>query len=276
MFWNSHIPKIEKRIYRFHRGLSIMSVGGETGMLKIEFAYMTHPGRIRKKNQDNLICIRDYLSLNHDRTEEPVTGTAGLSSPLLFGVFDGMGGEDHGEVAAYLAAKTAAGREAADGKDLDLLCREMNSAVCRYAAEHHLRSTGTTASLLLFDKRGVTSCHIGDSRIYRWRDGVAEQLTKDDIWPYYQGKKAPLLQCLGIPEDEMRIRPHIDWYPADPEAVYIICSDGLSDMIGQKQIAEALSGNAGLKEKMQLLMDKALEQGGRDNITIILNRLENR
>ncbi len=241
-------------------------------MTTIEFAFMTHPGRIRKNNEDNLICIQDHLPLVHDRTDEAVTGTADVSSPLLFGVFDGMGGEEHGEAASFLAAKTAALRKPADAKELDSLCREMNQNICDYVAEHHIRSSGTTASLLLFDQRGVTACHIGDSRIYRFREGVMKQLTKDDVWPLFRGRKAPLLQCLGTPEDEMRIKPHIDHYPVELQDVYVICTDGLSDMLGEDQIGEVLSGDASLKRRIQTLMDRALEKGGRDNITMILCR----
>ena len=244
-------------------------------MLEIEFAYMTHPGKIRKRNQDNLICVQDYLPLEHDKTDEPVRGIAILDSPLLFGVFDGMGGEDHGEAASYLAAKTAALRKPTNENDLDPLCREMNKNICTYVSKHHIRSSGTTASLLLFDQRGVTTCHIGDSRIYRCREGVMKQLTKDDVWPFFRGRKAPLLQCLGIPENEMHIKPHIDHYSTELNDIYVICTDGLSDTMEQNQIVEILSSDINLRYITQMLMDRALEIDGKDNITILLNRVIN-
>ena len=241
-------------------------------MVKVEFAYMTHPGRVRKKNQDNLICIHDYLPLEHDRMDEPAFGMSALSSPVLFGVFDGMGGEEHGEAAAYLAAKTAASWKTSDEHDLGLLCRDMNKRICDYVAEHHIHSSGTTASLLLFDQHEVISCHIGDSRIYRCREGVLEQLTRDDVWPGYRGKKAPLLQCLGIPEEEMMIKPQLRHFPLESGVQFMICTDGLTDSVEHDQIAEIISSGIDLKSKTQMLMDIALEGGGRDNITVFLVR----
>ena len=231
-------------------------------MYSVDFAFMTHPGVIRRKNEDNLICVRDYLPLAHDKTSDPVEGTVAIDAPLLFGVFDGMGGEEHGEAASYLAAKIAAGWKPADEKGLDLLCREINRTICAYVTEHHIRSSGSTASLLLFDPHGVICCHIGDSRIYRYREGIIEQLTKDDVWPSYSGRKAPLLQCLGIPENEMQIRPHIDSYSVSTNDIYVICSDGLSDKIGQDRIAQVLSGDPRITNQIQALMDLALQEDG--------------
>ncbi len=241
-------------------------------MMEIEYAYVTHPGRFRRINQDNLVCGRDYLPLEHHKTAEPVTGIAAPSGPLLLGVFDGMGGEEHGETASFLAAETAARSRPVNERDLDALCREMNRKICDYVADYRIRSSGSTASLLLFSPRGVTCCHIGDSRIYRCRGKTAVQLTKDDVWPYARGGKAPLLQCLGIPEDEMRIRPHLDQYPLEPQDVYMLCTDGLTDAVGLDRISEILSGDMSLKDMAQTLLQQALEEDGRDNVTIFLGR----
>ncbi len=239
-------------------------------MPEIEFAYMTHPGWYRKKNEDNLVCGRSYLPLAHGGLEGPAAGDA-APAPPLFGVFDGMGGEARGEMASYLAAKTAAEWPRLSAGQLDPLCRRMNRAICGYAANEHLRSAGTTASLLLFDRRGAVCCHIGDSRICRYRDGALEQLTKDDVLPACAGRKAPLLQCLGIPEEEMRIRPHIDRHSVRRGDTFLICSDGLSGAVSPEEMTRILAGPAGLKQKAAALVGKALEDG-RDNITVILAR----
>ena len=81
-----------------------------------------------------------------------------------------------------------------------------------------------------------------------------------------------LLQCLGIPEDEMRITPHLDYYPIRSGAVYMICTDGLTNMLTENQIAAVLSDGESLEKQTGELVEKALEAGGRDNITVVLIR----
>lgn len=241
-------------------------------MIRIEYAYATHPGRLRKQNQDNLICGGRYLPRNHDGPEETAAGETALSGRPLFGVFDGMGGEEHGEAASFIAAKTAASADIAGPEDLLRYCAGANRAICEYVREQGIRSSGTTASLLLLTPGKAYVCHIGDSRIYR-RDGdQLEQLTKDDVFPSFSGRRHLLLQCLGIPEDEMRIRPHLSEHPLRPGTEYLICTDGLSNMLPDGRTAEALSGPGDLKSRAGLLLELALEAGGRDNITLILAR----
>ncbi len=242
-------------------------------MLFVEFAYLTHPGLLRRHNQDNLICLKEYLPEAHDRTAEPVTGSTANSPCALFGVFDGMGGEEHGEAASYIAAKAAASGSISDMTGLEAFCRKANGEICEYVKKKGFRSSGTTASMLLFDHQGVSICHIGDSRIYRCDNGKLVQLTKDDVWPSFSRGKKPLLQCLGIPEDEMRIRPHLDYHPIRSETVFMICTDGLSDMITEDEIAMIVSNGRDLKWQAQMLLDQTLKVGGKDNITLFLIRV---
>ena len=241
-------------------------------MLRIEYAYMTHPGNCRTMNQDNLVCMGEYLPRIHDRTDWPVAGSAEPDSCALFGVFDGMGGGEQGETAAWIAAKTAAETDIRDSGGMTRFCGEANRKICRYAKVNRIRSIGTTASMLLFDGNGAYSCHIGDSRIYRCDYGIPEQLTHDDAWPSLPGRKPALLQCLGIPESEMRILPHVDYYPILARSVFMICTDGLTDMLTENRIAGVLSDGEGLEKQTRTLLNEALEAGGRDNITLLLIR----
>ena len=239
-------------------------------MLHIEYAYMTHPGYHRKTNQDNLVCMGTFLPEKHDRTDQPVTGTADTAQRALFGVFDGMGGEEHGEAASFIAAGLAVETDIRNMDDFAVYCRKANSRICEYVRENGIRSSGTTASMLLFDDRGGYSCHIGDSRIYRCDYGIPEQLTHDDVWSAHPGRRNELLQCLGIPEEEMRISPHMDYYPIRCRTVFMLCTDGLSHMLTENRIAAVMSDGGGLEQQTRELMDKALAAGGRDNITLIL------
>ena len=71
----------------------------------------------------------------------------------------------------------------------------------------------------------------------------------------------------------MQIRPHIDSYSVSTNDIYVICSDGLSDKIGQDRIAQVLSGDPRITNQIQALMDLALQEDGSDNITILINRV---
>ena len=126
-------------------------------MLRIEYAYMTHPGNCRKMNQDNLVCMGEYLPRIHDRTNGPVSGCTVTDQGGFFGVFDGMGGGEQGETAAWIAAKTAAEADIRDLDGMARFCGEANRKICRYAEENSIRSIGTTASMLLFSSAACTT-----------------------------------------------------------------------------------------------------------------------
>ncbi len=239
-------------------------------MLHIDYAWLTHPGR-RKMNQDNIVCMKRYLPRIHNGPDEPVTGSTDAGNGAVFGVFDGMGGEEHGEAASWIAAKTAASMAIRNADDLKVFCKKANRKICQYVRDNAIVSSGTTAALLLFDRNGAHSCHIGDSRIYRCDYGIPEQLTKDDV-PPGPGRDHMLLQCLGIPEEEMRITPHLDYYMIRERAYFMICTDGLTHMLTENQIAEVLSDGNSLQQQTRRLTDKALAAGGRDNITLFLIR----
>ena len=180
-----------------------------------------------------------------------------------------MGGEDRGETASFLAARTLDER-AADGRmPLEEACREANRRIVRFTEERRLKACGTTAAMLRFTACGIEQCHIGDSRIYRYRDGRPDRLTGDDVFPMPGYRKPPLLQFLGVPEEEMRIEPHVRTHEAVIGDVYLICTDGLSDMVPLPAMTDIIR-SAPVAGAGEALLDTALEAGGRDNITFFL------
>ena len=236
---------------------------------QVEYAAVCHSGRLRPSNQDNYFCNGRYLPAERGGPPGMLSGYAASDQPALFAVFDGMGGEERGEMASFLAAETMNGGE---WEDLAEACRAANRRIVRFTKENRLNTCGTTAAMLLFDENGVVQCHIGDSRIYRLREGWIDQLTEDDVFPVNGRRKAPLLQFLGIPEEEMRIEPHIRRYEAVAGDTYLICSDGLSDMVSAHDMAETIQKRA-IREAGELLLRDALDAGGRDNITFFLLRI---
>ena len=239
--------------------------------MRIQYVCICNRGLIRKNNQDNLVWERHFLPKGNDGLPEPVSGEIQLKGGILFGVFDGMGGEPRGDAAAYIAAKTAAQWEIhADEKGLRELCHTMNSEICNFARLNRLSTCGTTAAMLLADSGQMIGCNLGDSRIYLFREGCLTQLSEDHVLPVFTGKKSPLLQFLGIPEYEMVLEPGLFTQEFRPKDLFMICSDGLTDMMTEDAINTVFRDPAPIEEKAQFLLDGVLASGGKDNITFIL------
>ena len=241
----------------------------------IRYVCLSHTGRIRKNNEDNFICLSRYMEYDNKGTEAPVEGRFLPDSPRLLGVFDGMGGEELGEMASFLAAETAAGTSFEGDPEEALVgfCRYANRRICQYADRNNISSMGTTAAVLLFRPDGVRVCNVGDSRIYLDSGKKLIQLSEDHVIPMEGRKKPPLSQNLGIPEDELLIEPYIAFRKYRSGDVYLVCSDGLTDMVPEEEIGRILRTGS-LTDAAAALRDRALENGGRDNVTVLLCRIE--
>lgn len=243
----------------------------------IHFACISHIGKIRSINQDNFICNGTFAETNGNSMECPLCGTKRSDETPVFGIFDGMGGEECGEVASFIAAKLAS--SFVIGKDIiaDLaqFCQKANQEICDYAEANKVSAMGTTAAMLVFAAKEVVLCNIGDSKVFRMCDGMLEQISKDHVSVSAFGVKPPLSQNLGIPPEELIIDPYFARGKYHRGDVYLICSDGLTDMVTLDDITEVLTTKT-LEEAAVTLLDKALANGGKDNISVILCRVERR
>lgn len=241
----------------------------------LEYVYVCHRGRIRRKNRDNFVCGHLFLPEQHGDT--PVSFVKGErpDEPFLLAVFDGMDGAPDGEAASRIAAETFHNWNLQRG-EASLIdgCLESNRRIVQYAQRQRLRSCGTTAAMLLFEDAGIVRCNIGDSRIYRMHGGVFELLSEVDTFPETGNRKPYLFQYLGIPENEMAIQPHTGRYGIAAGDLYLICSDGLSDMVTDSSILHIIR-NADTDAAGKVLLQSALDAGGRDNITFFLVRIRN-
>ena len=238
---------------------------------RIQYACISHIGNCRSVNQDNFICNGQFMELEHVGTEVPMTGQVSSNPPSVFGIFDGMGGEYCGEVAAYIASECASkisiGKDAAS--DLHRFCMDANEKICQYAEEHDVPSMGTTAAMLAFTGSEILLCNIGDSKIFHLSGAKMVQISKDHTEIAAYGKKAPLYQNLGIPPSELVIEPYISRGTYHDGDLYLICSDGLTDMVTTEEI-QATIEKLPFEECAEELLKKALENGGKDNTSIIL------
>jgi protein phosphatase len=237
-------------------------------MLRIDDqAFRTDTGRQRNANEDSFF----------------------VRAPI-FVVADGMGGAQAGEVAS---------KAAADAFDVDLpggppeqVLRETilaaNRSIHELArADPSRAGMGTTLTAAIVDAEAeeVAIGHVGDSRAYRLRGSRLEQLTRDhslveemrrkgqltDAQAEDHPQRSIITRALG-PEPE--VEPDLQTVPAAPGDVFLICSDGLTTMLGEAQIAKLLAGATSMDAAVRALVDEANRAGGRDNITALAFRLE--
>lgn len=242
-------------------------------MYEIICSCTTDKGKRRRINQDNIVCDHTYLDHSDENNGYHKNIRISLKYPVIAGVFDGLGGEQCGEKASFIAAKEAAGL-VFDHDITDILTdyvRKTNRKICDFAASNDIASMGTTAAVIVFDRKRLYVCNIGDSKIFLLNDGKMTQLSEDHVSSAPQGVKAPLTQCLGIPEEKLRLEPHIFNMRLTKESVFLICSDGLTDMVGIPEITDILTKET-TENASGMLVKKALEHGGKDNVSVIVCR----
>ena len=245
---------------------------------QIEYAYTCHIGKIRNNNEDNFWCCGDSLEAQNQGMSHIRSGYMKQSEYPLLAVFDGMGGESCGEMAAFLAAE-ACGEHFKTAKDgirndpeefLNEICESMNQAICDYGRTNKINSMGTTAALLAFAEDAVYSCNLGDSRIYKSDREKLYQISQDHVLGRSLFGKAPLTQYLGMEEENLQLEPSISRQEIKIGDRFLLCSDGITDMLSDGEIADILSRDIPVAKTVEILVDRALKKGGRDNITVVL------
>lgn len=241
---------------------------------EIDYSCVSHVGKVRSMNQDNFICNGTYMKPNSAKDMVSISGTASIKTAILFGIFDGMGGEECGEIASYIAAKESSSTHIKKDAVHTLIdyCKQANDVICEYADNNSISSMGTTAAILLCSKSEITLCNIGDSKIFRFSEGNLEQISKDHIAISAYGTKPPLSQNLGIPPESALIDPYLSQGGYKVGDKYLICSDGLTDMLTIEEIKDLLEHQP-FEELALSLVNRALKNGGRDNVTVILLKI---
>lgn len=249
---------------------------------RIAYAYTSHVGKIRENNEDNFWCCGDYLNADNQGMTEVRFGSADQEEFPILAVFDGMGGESCGEVAAYLAADACQRSHREKGtcapgeveRFLVESLKSMNRSVCEYARTNRVRSMGTTAAMLGFDQDEIIACNLGDSRIYQSYSQSLIQISTDHILKTATFGKAPLTQYVGIPEESMALAPALVRMEAVPGIRYLLCSDGVTDMLSDQELKEILGKETTVKKTVEALLKRTLEKGGKDNATIIFCEIQ--
>jgi serine/threonine protein phosphatase PrpC len=224
-------------------------------------AQVTDTGRKRRRNEDSLVC-----------------------EPPLFAIADGMGGAQAGEVASRLAA--AAIREGGPGgggeNQIFELIQEANRRVYdRATTDPNTSGMGTTMTVAIVDGEDVSFGHVGDSRAYLIRGGRMEQLTED------HSLVNELLKSGKLSPEEADVHPQrsvitravgtdpdvdVDTFTVTARAgdLYLLCSDGLTDVVSEREIFDLVEENRGdIDGALRALVKEANRGGGDDNITVV-------
>ena len=245
----------------------------------LEIATATHSGMVRSHNEDSIAA----------------DGEAGLAV-----LADGMGGYNAGEVASGIAVeyiKTEMKKQLAGKRPEDL----DEPSVERLIAEHAARANtaiyqsaqsqpqysgmGTTLVVALWHNNRISVGHVGDSRLYRLREGKLSQVTRDHSLLQEQidsgmitkeqarhsQNKNLVTRAVGI---DPEVETEVHTYPVQVGDIYLMCSDGLNDMVKDEDIELTLSSlAANLPLAAQQLIQLACDNGGRDNVSVILVRV---
>ena len=246
---------------------------------KIEAACGCHIGKIRKNNEDNFFFAGKYLDSDNMGLETPLNYKGHLRRGFTLAVFDGMGGENFGEVASYTTASEMQRIKKTFKETFcsneNFLCRQiaqLNDAVVHAKKKLCTDRMGTTMVGLHFHQCCVYISNIGDSRAYRLRGEELLQLSQDHVLkiPGKEGKKTPLTQHLGIDPEDMLIEPYIEKVTLQCGDLFLLCSDGLTDMLNDYEISNILQNSENVVDCVNKLIATALFRGGRDNITVVV------
>ena len=233
-------------------------------------------------------CAKTDIGLKRDNNEDSffVDKQQGL-----FIVADGMGGHAAGEIASQIAVESVrCSLQVTDGKppleQLKQAIEEANLAVADAANSNIAhKGMGTTLTVLLLSQQQAHLAHVGDSRVYRLHDKQLEQLSEDHSLSAEQLRQGLisieeaqrshfgniLLQAIGISAEINICLKHL---PLAVGESYLLCSDGLSNMLADTEIEKILNQPGKLDNRCNQLIDDAIAAGGKDNITAIMVQID--
>ena len=253
--------------------------------MKIQYAAKTDPGRKRENNEDSFLTL-------------PEQG--------LLLVADGMGGHNAGEVASAIAVETVSQeaeylpalgaklpwwkrlfrRKPPPFNPVEWLHQTVTKANARIfqaaQATPDRKGMGTTLALVLKRDQALLTAHVGDSRVYRFRDNKLTQLTQDhslaqelvrqgvmtEEEALYSAPSHVLTRALGVKE---AVSEDIIYHSIEAGDIFLLCSDGLYTMVEDDDIAGVIrQDRLSLEEKSDRLVETANENGGEDNVTVVL------
>jgi protein phosphatase len=275
-------------------------VTGADALRPVELGALTHQGRVRPNNEDHYLVARLSRSFETLMTNVPDGDVPRQVQESGYGmlVADGMGGMAAGEIASRLAIQALVQivlevpnwillvdelTEPQLRARMSRYFQEVDSEVAKQqATDPSLAGMGTTMTLAYSLGAEAFVGHVGDSRAYLFRDGNTQQLTQDHTHVQRlisagaisrqeaatHRLRGVLTQAIGGQSGQLRVEVHrLQLRDGDR---LLLCTDGLTDMVSESEIGEALARKASAQQICQHLVDLALEAGGRDNVSVCL------
>jgi protein phosphatase len=275
--------------------LSAKHFGPSPPPVRVTFGALSHPGLVRANNEDHYLVTQRRRTRTVLLTNLPA-GTLRPSDDTAYvlAVADGMGGAAFGELASTLALRSGwdqapgtikwtwiiTDREIEELKErLEIIFRRMDRALLERAREDPAcAGMGTTLTGAYTVGPEAFTAHVGDSRAYLCRAGRLTQLTRDHTLAQQcldlglpipsRSWRHKLTNCLGGNDHEVRVEFH-HVRLADGDRL-LLCTDGLTDMVPDEEIAGVLGRPAHPQEAVHALVERALDRGGKDNVTVVL------
>ena len=240
------------------------------------------------------VHMRTDIGLVRKKNEDFVSQFINLEKEHLVVVADGIGGSNGGEVASHLVVSklglnfSMASFKTANRIDVqqwftEKLTQLNNEIVQKSEKDPELTAMGTTIVFAYFNQKECLIGNVGDSRAYQFKNNKLQILTDDhtfvnalykmDEITKEEAENHPdrhkLIRAIGIPV-ENNVEIDYAWHNLQDGDLYLLCSDGLTNMLSDKEITDILQKNMPTDKKADLLVDKAKEAGGRDNITLAI------
>ena len=273
--------------------------------LRANVCAVTHAGRVRRENEDNY-DLNGRMTSTGD-LKKGSAFVQSMAEPFHLSVCDGMGGESYGDIASGIAVETIAAHAAnvyESGEDFSFAISNcLDDANSRICAEINARGKrmGTTLAAIYAVKGKIICVNIGDTRIYHYSKGILEQISFDHTHAQTIVDAGQVSQnnISRIP-DAKRLTRHLGVFPEgtqreqmaracmlaksavktgepnisviddiDDGDIVLLCSDGLTDMLGDEDITAILSTGESAQDVASKLIKRALERGGKDNVTVM-------
>lgn len=239
--------------------------------MNVSGAIVTNTGGTRASNED---CVVAGSWKEQRSMIVPYTFEFSVLQNDVVLVADGMGGHRAGEHASNMVANAFLQNDQSltDAASLAAFLKGINLSIFDSATEDkYLRGMGTTVAGVICTAEGLLWFNVGDSKIFRFRDDFLRQLSVDDVAfraTISGSSKAGLTQALGGAPQFIDIDPHIGTEPLADGWRYLICSDGLTDVLSTPAIEGMISESD--EATVQKLLDTTLAKGAPDNVSIIM------
>lgn len=243
---------------------------------------MTHIGKLRTGNED-AIAVDDWI--RQESMVSPEFFAVRIDRPRLFVVCDGMGGHEAGEVASRLIAGEVSAHSSSlmEASSIERLLLKLNDEMFDRMEQEPMKwGMGTTIAGIVLWQESIHFFNVGDSRVYRLQNGYLRQLSIDDSAENCApgngcGREVSekrrisgtIRQAIGGAHERTDITPHVGTEAFYDNTRYLICSDGLTDMVDLDHM-EACFRDSDDLVVVKHLLQAALDNGGIDNVSIVL------